>query len=107
MPFNVKLACYGTKEKGHDQRIVAKFRWIAATGATGWHRLDRPAYLKMEDLTYAMVINLESSAADGRHDFLCEGCGNKVDRLGSSVVARLERARANKEKVVPMDLSVH
>ena len=98
----VKLACRGDKHQPRGQRIVARFRWIASTGATGWHRLDGSAHLRVEDITGAMLWG-ESSAADGRHDVMCKGCGNKLDRQGSKLVPRLDWARDHGEKIVFLD----
>ncbi|MCS3844795.1 hypothetical protein [Microbacterium sp. AK031] len=97
MSFTVKLAC--RKCTGRTPRIVARFRWIASTGATGWQRLDGEAHLRVQDITGAMLWG-ESSAADGSHDVACKGCGTKLDRRGDKLVPRLDRARDVGEKIL-------
>ncbi|AOX44398.1 hypothetical protein BJP65_00115 [Microbacterium sp. BH-3-3-3] len=53
-------------------------------------------------LTGAMLHG-ESTAADYRHDIVCQGCGMKLDRTGSKLTARLDEALAGGEKVLFLD----
>ena len=91
--------------KPHDlprgRMLKQRFRYIS-NGSTGWQVIGGSAHLQTTDLTGALLSG-ESTAEDGRHDFVCEGCGNKLDRRGTNLVARLDQARESGDKVLYLD----
>jgi hypothetical protein len=98
----VKLACRGTKRKSHDQRILKpRFRYIT-NGAKGWQLIGTSKQMRAVHITGAMLWG-ESTVEDYRHDLVCLGCGNKLDRLGDNLVPRLDRARERGDKIVFLD----
>lgn len=97
----VKLACRGSARKPHDQRMLKpRFRYFT-NGAEGWQVLGgsvaRPVHL-----TGAMLGG-DSTIEDYSHDFVCRGCGNRLDRHGDKLIPRLDQARAESKKIIYLD----
>lgn len=98
----VKLACRGTESKPHGQRMLKpRFRYIT-NGAVGWQLISDNANVRAMHITGAMLWG-ESTMEDYRGAFVCQGCGNKLDRRGDKLIPHLDRAREQRRKIVFLD----
>jgi hypothetical protein len=104
MQHTVKLACRGSLRKPHDvpngRMLKPRFRHFS-NGAQGWQVLGGSGSRSVH-ITGAMLWG-DATLEDYRHEFVCEGCGNKLDRLGDKLISRLDQAREAGEKVLFLD----